>query len=321
MNKYCYFCDKEVEPKIEENFEEFEVRGKKYKYTSIKSICPICFKELEVLDQDIERRERAYREEEGLIQNDEIESIISKYKIGKKPLAKLLGWSEVTIIRYLNGETPNKMYSDELYRILKSPEYMEELLLNNKNNITQRAFDSAMKAINTKDNESEISLIASYITEKVDVTPIALQKLLYYCQGFFTAFYGKRMFKEDCKAWIYGPVYTMIYQKYKKYSYEKIFEKSVYSVEEIIDDEKKKVIDSVINSFGIFSSSTLAKMTHEEKPWIEARKGLKDEEISNKVIKISDIKKYFESVIVDYDISEIDDISKYSKKLFAKLYN
>ena len=37
-----------------------------------------------------------------------IESIMSKYNIGKRPLSLLLDWGELTITRYLKGMPPKK---------------------------------------------------------------------------------------------------------------------------------------------------------------------------------------------------------------------
>ena len=39
----------------------------------------------------------------------------------------------------------------------------------------------------------------------------ALQKALYYIQGFFYAFYRAFLFSEDCEAWVHGPVYRDVY--------------------------------------------------------------------------------------------------------------
>ena len=38
-----------------------------------------------------------------------------------------------------------------------------------------------------------------------DITPLALQKALYYVQGFYYAFEGRFLFDEDCEAWVHGP--------------------------------------------------------------------------------------------------------------------
>lgn len=71
---------------------------------------------------------------------DEIQQIITNYKIGKKPLARLLGWGETTIIRYLEGDAPTTEYSDKLRAILGNPTYYYSILMRNKGNLTNVAF-------------------------------------------------------------------------------------------------------------------------------------------------------------------------------------
>ena len=49
---------------------------------------------------------------EAIISSEEIKLILDRYRIGKKPLAKLLGWGETTIIRYMEGDVPTNEYSN-----------------------------------------------------------------------------------------------------------------------------------------------------------------------------------------------------------------
>ncbi len=48
--------------------------------------------------------------------------------------------------------------------------------------------------------------LQSEASEAFDVTPLKLQKLLYYCQGYALALTGKPLFPEPVEAWRYGPV-------------------------------------------------------------------------------------------------------------------
>ena len=59
---------------------------------------------------------------EEVISIPEIAAILNNYRIGKKPLAKLLGWGETTIIRYMDGDVPTKEYSDK-WDATKEPYY------------------------------------------------------------------------------------------------------------------------------------------------------------------------------------------------------
>ncbi|MBZ9607298.1 DUF4065 domain-containing protein [Clostridium estertheticum] len=55
-----------------------------------------------------------------------------------------------------------------------------------------------------------------------DITSLALQKLVYYVQGFYYAFTNRLIFEENCEAWVHGPVYRNVYIKYRKYRFNPI---------------------------------------------------------------------------------------------------
>ena len=44
------------------------------------------------------------------------------------------------------------------------------------------------------------------------VTNLKLQKLLYYAQGWYLAFFDEPLFDERIEAWLHGPVVPPIYQ-------------------------------------------------------------------------------------------------------------
>lgn len=331
MNQgYCEKCDDLVTYKTKEKYKETEIRGKRYKYKKVLGYCDKCGSEIssnEILDENLNRLDRVFREKEHIIFTDEINQILIKYKIGKKPLSKLLGWGEVTLIRYLNGDVPTKAYSDQLYHLLNDTEYMENILEKNKDLISAKAYKNAKDTISKlnkdlfrTDTSNEIEIIAEYIIkEGEDVTQLALQKMLYYAQGFYKAFYGKYLFKDDCKAWVHGPVYPTIYEKYKCFKYNKIDINIDYDVADMISDDKKKVLDAIIKFFGYYNGKALEEMSHFEEPWIEARVGLKPAENSNKIIKKEALKNYFEKVKVKYDMINIGDIRKYSEDQLKKV--
>lgn len=134
--------------------------------------------------------------------------------------------------------------------------------------------------------ENEIEIIAEYIIAiGKEITPLALQKILYYAQGFYQAFFGKFLFEEDCQAWVHGSVYVDIYEKYKDFKSANIFIDIDYDIEDIIVDEKKEILDAIIKYFGYYNGKALEKMTHYETPWINARRGLLSTENSNSIIK------------------------------------
>lgn len=250
---FCEKCNNLVKYEIKEINDNIEIKGKKYNYKRLIGYCKNCGEEIssnEINDENLNRIDRVYRNEENIITTEEINRILNKYKIGKKPLSKLLGWGEVTLIRYLNGDVPSKIYSEQLYKILNNEKYMDMLIEENKNLITERAYNNVKEAIRKLGDEkskisiqTEIEMIAEYIIAiGKEITPLALQKILYYAQGFYKAFFGKFLFEDDCQAWVHGPVYVKIYEKYKDFKSANIVIDIDYDIEDIIIDEKRLII-------------------------------------------------------------------------------
>ena len=227
----------------------------------------------------------------------------------------------------MNGDVPSKVYSEQLYNVLNNEDYMDRLVEENKELITKRAYNNVKEAIREIreknwgcDIEREIDLIAKYIILiGKEITPLALQKILYYAQGFYRAFFGKFLFEEDCQAWVHGPVFVDIYEKYKEFKSSNIFIDIDYDIEDMIVDEKREVLDAVIKYFGYYNGKALEKMSHYETPWIKARKGLLPMENCNTIINKEDIKEYFEKVKSKYDMLNVLDIKKYSDDQFKRV--
>lgn len=103
------------------------------------------------------------------------------------------------------------------------------------------------------------------------------QKLLYYVQAWHLVFNGTKMFESEFQAWIHGPVNREIYNLYrdKKYLYSEMHVNDILNMQNIetLTSEEKIHIDNVLEAYAHFSSTQLEHMTHNEKPWIEAREG------------------------------------------------
>ena len=213
---------------------EKEIKGKKIKFEGKEALCPTCKESLfvaSIRDYNLKQLDIAYRTEENLVTADEIQQILDNYNIGKRPLSVLLGWGEVTLTRYLDGAIPTKQYSEKLFEILNNPESMASILENNKELIAEAAYKKCKEAIGRikcselleLSSESKIDRITKYLLiNSSEITPLALQKLLYYTQGFNKIFNGKFLFKNDCQAWSHGPVYNEVYIKYRNFGYNPI---------------------------------------------------------------------------------------------------
>ncbi len=326
MNKtvFCAECRKDVNFVTKETEFKRTLKDNEYSFIGLEAYCAECGSPIyvsEIEDNNLSLLYDAYRKANDIISLDEILSIPKKYAIGKRPLSLLLGWGEQTFTRYCNGDMPSKQYSDILRRLYNEPIYYNELLQNNKDrmksNSSYEKSNIAVKNLIGIPENSKIENVIGYLLYKCeDVTPLALQKLLYYVQGFFYAFNNVFIFEDDCEAWVRGPVYRKVYHKYSDYKYDTIdsadsFDETIFSVAE------KAVIDSIVDNFSCYSGKVLERFTHSEQPWIETRSDLPVFAQSDRVISKKLIADYFVAVRQKYEMLNPDDIENYSKKLFA----
>ncbi len=329
MNKEKQFCDYCLDyrnGKYEEKIIKEIIDGIEIEYLEKYYICDTCGNKFygDLYDYNVSTANEKLREKTGIITVKEIEKIMKKYSIGKKPLSLVLGLGEVTIIRYLDGQNPTKDNSDLLKRVLYNPFLFEMFLLANKDKISSVAYKKSMgktKQEELTDSNSKLYNVSLYILQKEkEVDTLSLQKLLYFCSGFSKVFPNVKDLILDCsESWKYGPVYREIYEAFSYYGYDKIdFDELVKDRDINLSLEEKKYIDAIIEAFGFYSGSILREMTHMTDPWIESRKGLDDDAFSNRIIDNGSIEKYFKKVCEEYKISNYDDIKKYSDDMFKK---
>ena len=325
---FCEICNELVEYKIKKRIREEIINNKIVSFNELYAICKKCNNEVYVeklYDQNMLEYSEKIKEINGIITIKEIEEILKKYAIGKKPLSLVLGWGETTIIRYLEGNTPEKAYSDILKKVLDDPNTMHEYLEKNKDLITSVAYKRTLgKIMELKliEDQSKIYLISKHIIARMeDITPLALQKILYYIQGFSTYFFDNPIFNDNAEAWVHGPVYREIYDRFSYYRYNPISKNEFESYNEIdsLKDDEIKLIDAVINNFGVYSGKTLEKMTHTTIPWEEGRKELSEEEYSSNIIDIDTMKDYFTNIGKKYKMKSVSDISKYVSSIFKEI--
>ncbi len=329
MKAFCETCRDIVEYQVKMVDKVKKIKGSTVKYTAKIAYCDVCKEEIfvpELRDYNLEKLDAAYRKIEGLISVEDIEKILSTYNIGKRPLSLLLGWGEGTLTRYLDGDIPSKLYSDTIKRILEDDQYYRELLEHNKANISEVAYRKSIAAVeeisrNSLSTENKLEMAAKYLLiQASEITPLALQKLLYFAQGFQKAFTGQFMFKEDCEAWVHGPVYRVIFEQYRNYACHPIEEKELAYDQTRFTEGEIDMLNHIVNYFGCYSGKVLEYMTHTEEPWRLARRGLESWESSDRIIEKETIASYFSNVKEKYRMLNPTDIKDYSQDLFRKLY-
>lgn len=153
-----------------------------------------------------------------------------------------------------------------------------------------------MQRVTTKVTSADVAdYFLAFANETGDlVTNMKLQKLVYYAQAWFIANKKKALFDEEFEAWVHGPVIPTLYRKYKIHGFSPIIQKSVLSeVKKRFDKETLDILEEVTKAYMQYSAYQMELMTHQEAPWIEARKGLEPDENSDNSINKDLIKDYY----------------------------
>ena len=327
---FCVSCRKHVNYQLKEEVASKNIKGKNYDYTTLTAYCEECGEEMSLpglIDKDQQLFDAHYRTVEDIVTKVEINKILEKYNIGKAPLSLALGFGEITITRYLDGQMPSKKYSDILRKALYDNQFMKNMLMENRERIGELAYNKAMISISEENNDSvsnsKIEEVTQYILCKnEEITPLSLQKQLYFIQGIYLSVYKQILFNVNCEAWLHGPVYPEIYHKYKRYGYNPIEDKENLICEKDLESKlsfnEKKVIDLVTQTFGRYSGKVLETITHKEEPWKIARRGINTIDYTNEIITIESIEEYFTDVAVKYDLLDPVDVFRYIDDILVK---
>ncbi|NLV16141.1 MAG: DUF4065 domain-containing protein [Syntrophomonadaceae bacterium] len=324
---FCEECRTDVAYYCERVPLKGSLKGEEYSYTGNKAVCTECGTEVyaaEIEDGNLKALYDAYRQKNGIISLEKILEIPRKYNIGKRPLSLLLGWGEMTFTRYCDGDMPTKQYSDMLQKIYGDPAFYLSFLEENKGNLrSQIAYEKSKRQTaeflgRPINKASKVDAVIGYLLFQCeDITPLALQKALYYIQGFYFAFMKVFLFVDDCEAWVHGPVYREIYNRYSNYRFDQIESNGEFDVS-VFTDAEKAVIDSVIQHLCCYSGKILERFTHSEMPWIKTRGYLPSDAHSNRIIAKEDIGEYFSAVRQKYNMLTPNDIENYAQVMFNR---
>lgn len=325
---FCEECRNDVDYKVSSTELTGKIKDKEYSYTGKDAHCADCGAPVfvqEISDFNLRELYDVYRRENGIISLETILTIPEKYAIGKRPLSLLLGWGEQTFSRYCDGDMPTRQYSDILMRIWNEPAFYSQLLEENKGNLKSAlAYEKSRKAVDallsgSEGAETKIYIVIRYLLNRCeDITPLALQKALYYIQGFYYAFYQTFLFSEDCQAWVHGPVYRDIYFRYRDYHFDPI-EKPAGFDTDVFTSGEIAVFDSVINHLCCYSGKILESFTHNEIPWLKTREELPANAPSERIINKELIGNYFSAIKAKYNMMNPADIKAYSRDMFLQI--
>lgn len=117
--------------------------------------------------------------------------------------------------------------------------------------------------------------VADYIRSRFHVLgETQLQKLVYYSQCWSLAWDGEPLFDDEIQAWRNGPVVPAL-----RHSLE-----CCPSGTSIESENARATIDAVLEFYGSMNGKELSKLSHEQRPWLEARGDLPETQASSRAI-------------------------------------
>ena len=140
------------------------------------------------------------------------------------------------------------------------------------------------------------SILERVFTENVDITPMKLQKMIYFVYRDYLQQTNKSLFDERFETWKYGPVLPSVYEKFKKYGANAIRSyavegdgKTVLVINEDGSPIFKRILDNVWGASKNYDGIYLSSLTHMQgSAWSKAAEN-KKMYLSDEDIKMEDI--------------------------------
>ncbi|MDR1658398.1 MAG: DUF4065 domain-containing protein [Deltaproteobacteria bacterium] len=149
-------------------------------------------------------------------------------------------------------------------------------------------------------------------THNGNLTPLKVQKLLYFSQAIHLADHKTPLFNEEILIWSYGPVIVEIYNLLKHYREEEINtlikqttaeNNKSETITPTIDNDDKQTIDFLNNIWTVYAPIkpwTLANMSFTLGPSKEVLASLGDDDNKNQIIPKEMLGRIFTKYLLDY---------------------
>jgi uncharacterized phage-associated protein len=120
---------------------------------------------------------------------------------------------------------------------------------------------------------AQIEDVAAYILAKAGpMTSMKLQKLAYYSQAWHLVWREVPLFPNEIEAWANGPVVRELYYLHRgRFSLAGPADIPNGDPNRLSADEQS-VIDTVLQAYGDKPAHWLSELTHNEAPWLNARR-------------------------------------------------
>lgn len=159
---------------------------------------------------------------------------------------------------------------------------------------------------------SDARAVANYFLDMAEhagksLTPMKLQKLIYYAHGWHWGLYDEPLLEEPIQAWKFGPVIPSVYREFKGAGSGPIYDRASridwnkfeMIPYEIPKEDKKtiKFLNRIWEQYSPISAAKLSQRTHMPgTPWEITRKGYENDE-RHLIINDEVIYEYFKDLV------------------------
>ncbi len=239
-----------------------------------------------------------------VISVDELNELLSRYAIGKKPLAALLGWGATTVLRYADGICPAGEYGSHLKKLYEEPLFYLDVLENNKERITPVAYKKSKNAVISYLTSSKLWCGVQYIIERAkgDISPMRVVVTLYYAQAFSLGLTDKALFWEECDLSSAGVPYA--------YHYEQLRQNGTchrFFAEGLFTEEEEAFLDAAYRMLLWYGPAELEHIISGERKYLRVSRM----EGGGKKIKNAAIGGFFKKVVQGYKITRPEEFNLY----------
>jgi uncharacterized phage-associated protein len=137
--------------------------------------------------------------------------------------------------------------------------------------------------------------VAKFVLEqRGKMTTKKLQKLVYYSQAWSLAWSGEPIFNDRVRGWKDGPVVGTLHREHRGWL---MVEATNLSLGESnnLSGWQREAICSVLARYGNHSADELGQMTHDEEPWLAARRGLGPDDSGNEEITCDSMRDFYKA--------------------------
>lgn len=238
------------------------------------------------------------------ISAEELNELLTRYAIGKKPLAALLGWGATTVLRYADGVNPAGEYGTHLKRLYDEPLFYLEVLEANKDRITPVAYKKSKNAVLSYLTASKLWCGVQYLIERAkgDISPMRVVMTLYYAQAFCLGLTDKALFWEECDLSAAGVPYAYLYEQLKQNGacYR-------FAAEGLFTEEEEIFLDAAYRMLLWYGPAELEHVFSAERNYLRISRM----EGGGKKIKNAAIGGFFKKVVQGYKITRPEEFNLY----------